>query len=154
MVTATQFIGTNKRNEHAIDNWVIYQADEGIYFRHKDGANFSLNNELTERLWEFLDHGPQPERWDGTWNVSEPDDGWGLDFRTHHGSGGTSWGLAPLAYSAILKWRDIVRPRTKSEQIVIDLTTLKNVLEIEHPGEYTELITDAIQNIEDRIKNF
>lgn len=159
MVTAENnnnyYTDTNKRNEHSIDNWVIFEADEGIKFIHKDGGNFRLEPALVERIWEMLDHGQQPTRYDGSWNVEQNPDGWGLDFRQHVGSGGSYWGLAPLAYSALLKWREIVRPRTKSEQIVIDLTELQKVLEQDYPNtEYSKLISDAIENIQDRVKNF
>ncbi len=158
MVNAYEFTETNKRNEHTVSKgqWVLYQIDEGIQFRHKDGANFLLSPELVERIWEYLDHGEQPTRWDETWNVSADDWSGGLDFRKHIGSGGSYWGITASGLSALIEWRDTVRPRTKSEQIVIDLNNLKNRLQEDYPdhSEYVQLINDAVQNIEDRIKNF
>ena len=133
----------------------IWQDDKGLNVKYlKVGGQDTYSPDLMERIWECVDEGEQPTRWDGTWNVSFDDDWGGLRFSKKIGSGGSDWGMSDSVYSAVLAWRKHHQPKTVKEQTILDLKELRNVLA---PGndsgleEYENTVLTAIRLLEETL---
>lgn len=133
----------------------IWQNEKGLNVQYlKVGGTDTYTPDLMERIWELVDEGQQPMRWDGSWNVSFNEEWGGLDFSKKVGSGGTDWGMSESVYSAILAWRKHHQPKTVKEQTILDLKELKTVLA---PGngsgleEYENTVLTAIRLLEETL---
>lgn len=137
------------------DKFKIWQEEKGIkvFYKPENHTNH-FTHDLMERVWEFVDEGKQPVRYDGTWNV-EADEYWGgLNIYTKVGSGGTSWGMTTKVYEALCQWRKQHRPKTVKEQTVIELKDLQELASngtSEDLKQYEETIKTAIRLLEEKI---
>lgn len=114
-----------------MDDWKITRSkDDSIRMSHKNGADFTLEEELVQRIWKHLDLGQQPFE-SNAWFVQDDEDWGGLDFSKSESlhSGGYFWGITPNALEALTAWRKLNGPSVVSPEPAV--TELRHTLSLD-----------------------